>query len=1084
MAVCTVPLEAQNPVRELKADVKANRFVNLSWQAPVADAARAPQEKGDFSLWKEVAFGSEFNSVRQIDDFYLCAGNMGDNLYIKKLDMDMQETDSIPFPYNKYGSATSFMTVVGDDIYALRQARVFIDSIFKFTVEHPEPEFVIQSKFKSGIKGLAYVSELDGGKGGFVEAGVDSVCFYDMTGNILEGHKLNLKDIPLADGGKLGLKGIAYYNGSYYVAGCNGEKKERILIPFVWEFDSEGNYVAQRVDTRDQIGFYFDCTHMYISKDSETGNVYLVMEARENDMSGYYTNLYYYEVETNSSVKGYEVYRDGSMISPDGYRATVFADTLTEAGTYRYEVRAVYEAGMSGFEGVDVVIEEVGDCVPPVNVVSRVVNRNNVVVQWERPVMDGAFAASYLVFRDGKQIGSTEVPVWIDVPGADGEYKYTVKAVYDNSGVSPDSEVAVAELTGLIEQHEPRNLQALSFIDEDSRGCVSLKWDVPLFGDEIVIGYSDMEASGTVSEWAKGMGVKYKAGTLDCMENYVIDSVSFVAGCPGVYRILIYENGTTVYDDVLDSLSVKFDALNTVPVSVPVLIKKGKEYLVGVVARPDAGSVAEGRKCVTADSSLSVHESNFTAISGFSDASKGYYYDFFMKTGQEKGNYNIRAHFKATNNVYIDEEECNFKGYAIYRNGEKLQDAVAEGREYTDTDVPDGNHTYTVASVWEDGSELHSNEVGKNVCTLYGAPDNLAAGQKDGVVSLSWNKPLTGAPFVKRWDSGKNVSKLGDKSGNTLYMATLYTTEDLKSFGGFSVTHIEFFPAEYATFTLFVYSGRDLVYEQQLGDDEVKLGEFNLVELKNPVVIDPGKDLRVGYKAEDYPLDFRPCGVDESLSKDGKGNQLSMNGKNWSSASEQGIENNWNIAFTIQFINNAGIDGNKILSLKESMEIGVAEEDNVSLALTRKDVCPGMTSKLGNNELVGYNIYRNGDKLNADPISEQIYSDTVKENATFEYQVSAVYSETDEMYSNIVEIDCVSSIEETNAGNTVRYDRSSETIIIEGEFDRVVVINSTGAVVKDIRNGENRIEADTLALGVYVVIVENKSELRQYKLNI
>lgn len=54
--------------------------------------------------------------------------------------------------------------------------------------------------------------------------------------------------------------------------------------------------------------------------------------------------------------------------------------------------------------------------------------------------------------------------------------------------------------------------------------------------------------------------------------------------------------------------------------------------------------------------------------------------------------------------------------------------------------------------------------------------------------------------------------------------------------------------------------------------------------------------------------------------------------------------------------------------------------------------------------LLGYNIYRNGEKINTEVLSEMQYQDTVPENGAFTYYVTAVYEEGESGSSNTVEV--------------------------------------------------------------------------------
>lgn len=1074
---------AQNPVQNLKADVNFNRYVNLSWEAPLVDLGAETGVTGEdssYSLWKKVVFPAKYNNVIQIGDYYIASmSNDGDKvLSLDKLDKYLNVIDEIQVVGEGFvgyqSTGASFMVNVDKDIYALCSVRNARENVFRFDLSERVSTIAFKSHYESNICGFTFVPELDGGKGGFAEANSDSICFYDMSGNDIDGHSIHFDEMQLNDGETLKINALTYNDGVYYVVGTKGVKSGMNERPYIWEFDSEGHFMGEKVDMTDLMRLYFRPQHANIYTDEKTGNTYLVVEVSEVDEKTYQYIVvhYYYEIATSGNVLGYEVYLDEEKLTGEGFTSTSFSDTLTVAGDYTYSVRAVYGSGVSDAEAVNVQIKDPGVCNAPAGVKATVVNKDNVLLQWERPEKEDALAMKYYIYRNGELVGESFVPSYVDMTVVPGNHKYTVRAEYDNSGMSGDSESfdvnVKLNVEGQVDHYSPRELSAVSYIDSEGEASVDLSWKTPKFGPEATMAYSDMKAGGYIGDKVQGMGVKYPKGSLKHLDNYTLDSVTFIAGCAGLYRIVVYENGNTVAEQTLDSLSVKFDSMNTFALEDPVLIDGNKEYLIGVVTRVDAEAAAKGLKCATADNAvITCPEGSVSALFQFSKDSK-YPYAGFANNGSEKGHYNVQAHFSALENTGLYEEGSGFKGYAIYRNGEKLDAIVKDSEEYTDIPGKDGDYTYTVASTWENGEDLHSNAVSRNVTALYGAPDNLVATVDGSDITLNWNAPLSGAPFVKRWDSGKNSGKLGNKAGGTMYMATLFTTEDLKSFPGFSITNVEFFPAESATFTIVVYSGEDLVYSQLVENDELKVGEFNVIELDSPVLIDATKDLRVGYKVE-YSANSRPCGLDETESADGKGNQLSMDGKYWMPATEQGVYNNWNIAFTVQYFNNTEVARIAPFALA-SVEAVDAASLPATLNLSAEMTSSAQRSNLSGNTLAGYNVYRNGEKITASPVQNLTFSEVIAEGGDFEYYVGAVYTESEEMFSNRV------SVSKTGVGDVVSsavavYPNPATTEVhVSCGFDSYVVYDLSGrAVLRSDASGDV-IGVGNLSAGQYLLV--------------
>lgn len=540
-----------------------------------------------------------------------------------------------------------------------------------------------------------------------------------------------------------------------------------------------------------------------------------------DDSREYVCTLYYFEIGVANSFSGYEVSRNGKTITGDGFRQTSFADDLTAPGEYTYDVVVKYTGADSEKQSVKVSIEEYGECKTPTNLKAAIFNRKNVQLKWDATDMDGKRVALYHIMRDGNEVGTSGSTVWTDTDLEPGTYSYSIIAEYENSGKSEASEEKDITLSGIMEMQEPRNLSAVSYINDNGETTVNLNWDDPAFGPETDITPAKMKAGSTITAKENAMGIDY-GKSLNHLENYAFDEVSFVAGCAGRYRLVIFENDQLTRDIKLDSISVKFDELNTVKLAEPLPIVKDNSYLVAILTKPDAKCAAQGLSCITSDNSYTPSDMNISSFMDFNTQRPQR--DRFENLKNASGNFNVSAHLVPFINTGISEEGSIFKGYDIYRNGEKIG-TTSNDRTFTDSKIADGDYTYSVASTWENGSLMHSEPVAKNVTALYGAPDALAVALEDNEIALNWKAPLNGAPTVRRYDSGTNAGKVGLNDGSTFSVAALYDTEDLKSFGGMSITSVEFFPAEHAVFTVFVKEDDETVFSKRIEKVNVTPGK-------------------------------------------------------------------------------------------------------------------------------------------------------------------------------------------------------------------------------------------------------------------
>ena len=123
-----------------------------------------------------------------------------------------------------------------------------------------------------------------------------------------------------------------------------------------------------------------------------------------------------------------------------------------------------------------------------------------------------------------------------------------------------------------------------------------------------------------------------------------------------------------------------------------------------------------------------------------------------------------------------------------------------------------------------------------------------------------------------------------------------------------------------------------------------------------------------------------------------------------------------------------------------------------------------------NYEVSGYNIYRDGKKINSDLIKETTYTDNGLEDGTYSYKVTAVYPEGESYYSDAVEVTAkASGIESITAQYQVY--AQSNSIIIKGIGNKnIAVCNVDGYVLYKQSNSDENIEIP-VQQGIYIVTI-------------
>ena len=296
-------------------------------------------------------------------------------------------------------------------------------------------------------------------------------------------------------------------------------------------------------------------------------------------------------------------------------------------------------------------------------------------------------------------------------------------------------------------------------------------------------------------------------------------------------------------------------------------------------------------------------------------------------------------------------------GYNVYRGGRKVNRELVEAGTYTDQGLVYGEYTYRVTAVY--GGNVESAMSDSVVAFVkrgaqHYAPLSVAAtlaNNKD--VSLTWQSPLAGAqqPATASWASGTHADEMGMGEGGYFWAASAWSAQDLvpyrnKPIEAVSVQIVN--PCSYLA--LIIYKDGQPIYRKAHGGAVSYDGTPTVVTVDEPLTVEPGCEYYFAFQIMNA-ANVNPLSLDAGPAVEGKGNLLSMDGENWFPASYQAISGNFNI----------------------SVSLGAADAQAEQAPL-------------------GYNVYRDGQKLNAEPVGATAYTDAIDEPGRHSYAVSSVYA--------------------------------------------------------------------------------------------
>ena len=298
------------------------------------------------------------------------------------------------------------------------------------------------------------------------------------------------------------------------------------------------------------------------------------------------------------------------------------------------------------------------------------------------------------------------------------------------------------------------------------------------------------------------------------------------------------------------------------------------------------------------------------------------------------------------------------KGYNVYRDGKKVNTEAVTETAFTDNRLVYGEYYYKVTAVYDgDKESLPSDSVlafVKDGAQYYAPLEPTATVEDNKDVKLTWKSPLAnaGEKATASWSTGVHADAMGMASGGTFYAATLWTAEDLVPYRNKRISSVSVQLVNPCSFLrLLVYKDGEEIYSKTYTGNIVYDGTYTDVTIDEPLTIEPGAEYKFAFQLENAQ-DINPLAMDDSPAVNGKGNLLSMDGKEWFPASYQGIDGNFNI--------------------------------NVNMV---------PNESAAEQEPSGYNIYRDGEKVNDEPVTGTSYTDAVSEGGTHEYTITSVYAD-------------------------------------------------------------------------------------------
>lgn len=421
----------------------------------------------------------------------------------------------------------------------------------------------IKNNYNVPARFLAYVPELDGGKGGFVAGKAHECNTYIWKDGDLVLDQKNILDFE-----SIYAMGAAYHNGRLYVSSATGyyynevyvydfAKKEQIGEPIQVVEDPamynlltlNGNeYIINNLASVSMAGGLSVCQ-------LEDGTTALGMVFQCSYMTSRFMLL---ELESSADLKGYNLYRSAkgapyAKVNDAPMTSRRYAEILPDAGKYTYYVEVLSEKTdePSAPSPVDTItIAEHSPCPAPDFSVKE--SNGWAFLEW-MPNASNSIFVGFDIYRDDNRIArywNNDICFeYIDTETELGTYTYRCEAVYGDGCVG-DKTIALT-LTGQGVAKEPFGLNLKVEGANKTQDHVFAEWETPMFEEPLVLRYCngfDARPVGFQNFYECWGAIAWAGDELDLYRDlYLVGMEYGIGNTPTSYEALVILNDKLVY---------------------------------------------------------------------------------------------------------------------------------------------------------------------------------------------------------------------------------------------------------------------------------------------------------------------------------------------------------------------------------------------------------------------------------------------------------------------------------------------------------------------------------------------------------
>lgn len=528
----------------LRAEVELNRTIRLRWNYPLETESSFPV---DMTRMQVTCLENHPEYVHMFSGKYpgeMAVASDGEYVYtsmfkskgtINKYSLAGEFIES--FCVNDRMEGIRNLTYDGNDFYA-SDCTSFI-----YKVDMKNKVLSDTLTISEIARHLAYIPELDEGRGGFEVGDWETGIYVSMKGAKLGGNFVYK-----------GAAGTAYYNGTLYAFEQGYENACTICM-----YDPETGILKGSIDLKDY-------AEINLEVGSSAGGMTVVETKEGLHLLGLAlqgpsnTRFIFLDLEGLKGVEGYNIYCNGEKLNESPLHFRYYQEIRDIAGEYRYEIETVYIDGTTSPKSTAATVEivESGDCDAPVQVKARPSTYPyNVIVSFVNP--SAAMADTYESVETGTAGEAFERTGWQNRNGA---WKVTEEDAYDGDKALIAEEGQAALLILPVDRDGNEGVFSLVVRNSDDHSGNGVLQILSSMNSDQLADFSQMAVVNTTEDWKQYVyqlpaGVKYVALRQDANAVPVLmDAISMNdRAMDDIYGYDIYRDGHKLNEKVVTGVS-------------------------------------------------------------------------------------------------------------------------------------------------------------------------------------------------------------------------------------------------------------------------------------------------------------------------------------------------------------------------------------------------------------------------------------------------------------------------------------------------------------------------------------------------